>query len=119
MARLKAARASDAGEIAFDQRDAGALHRDVGAGAHRDADIGFGEGGRVVDAVASHGHDAAFAAQPPHDGVLLLGQNLGLDIGDAEFCGDRLRGDAIVAGQHDDADAVGAQRSRARPASSA
>ena len=29
-------------EIAFHQRDAGALDRDVGAGAHRDADIGGG-----------------------------------------------------------------------------
>ena len=85
MARLRRARARDAGEIAFDQRDAGALHRDIGAGAHGDADIGLGERRRVVDAVAGHGDDAAFAAQPPHDRVLLLGQHLGLDLGDAEL----------------------------------
>ena len=34
--------------------DARALHGHVGAGAHGDADFGFAEGGRVVDAVASH-----------------------------------------------------------------
>ena len=46
-------------------------------------------------------------------------QNLGFDVGDAEFRGDRLRGGAIVAGQHDDVDAVGAAGLQARPASSA
>ena len=44
------------------ERDAGALHRDVGAGAHRDADVGLREGRRVVDAVAGHGD--AFARLP-------------------------------------------------------
>ena len=65
MLRIVAARQPprphDAGEVALDQRHAGALHRDVGAGAHRDADIGGGERRRVVDAVAGHGDDAALA----------------------------------------------------------
>ena len=30
----------DAGEVALEQRDAGAFHRDIGSGAHGDADIG-------------------------------------------------------------------------------
>ena len=34
------ARADDAAQIALDQRDARALHRDVGPGSHRDADVG-------------------------------------------------------------------------------
>ncbi len=34
---------------------------------------------------------------------LVLGQHLGLDLGDAEPPRDRLRGGAVVAGQHDDA----------------
>ena len=45
-----------------------ALDRDVGAGAHGDADVGGGERRRIVDAVAGHGDDAAFAraaARPP------------------------------------------------------
>ena len=50
------------GQIALEQRHAGAFHGDVGAGAHGDADIGRGERRRVVDAVARHRHDAALAA---------------------------------------------------------
>ena len=39
--------------------------------------------------------------------AFLIGQHLGFDFGDAETLGDGLRGGAVVAGQHDDADAVG------------
>ena len=51
-------------EVALHQRDAGALHRDVGAGAHGDADVGLRERRRVVDAVARHRHDPALACEP-------------------------------------------------------
>ena len=34
------ARAGDAAQVALDQRDLRAGHRHVGAGAHRDADVG-------------------------------------------------------------------------------
>ena len=60
VARDRRARADDAAEIAFDQRHARALHGDIGAGAHRDADLRLGQRRRVVDAVARHGDDAAF-----------------------------------------------------------
>ncbi len=66
--RRQPARAHDAGEVALEQRDAGALDGDVGAGAHGDADIGRGQRRRVVDAVARHRDDAAFAgaaSRPP------------------------------------------------------
>ena len=96
----------------FEQRDAGALDRDVRAGAHRDADIGGRERGRVVDAVARHRDHAALAPQLLDHGALLIRQHLGLDLGDAELARDRLRRGAIVAGQHDDADAF----ARAAPA---
>ena len=56
-------RADDAGEIAFQQRDAGAFHRDIGAGAHGDADFGGRERRRIVDAVAGHRDDAACLLQ--------------------------------------------------------
>ena len=49
-------RTDDAAQVALDQRDARALHRDVRAGAHRDADVGLGERRRVVDAVSRHRH---------------------------------------------------------------
>ena len=42
--------------------------------------------------------------------LLAVGQHLGLDLGDAELSRHRHRGGAVVAGQHDDGDAVGLQR---------
>ena len=59
----QAAGAHETAEVAFHQRDAGALHGHVGAGAHGDADVGLGERRRVVDAVARHRHDAALACR--------------------------------------------------------
>ncbi len=44
---------NDAAEIAAEQRDAGSLHRDIGAGAHGDADFGGRQCRGVVDAVAA------------------------------------------------------------------
>ena len=44
------------------------------------------------------------------DLALVLGQDLGLDLVDAEAPRHRLRGRAVVAGQHDDADAFALER---------
>ena len=105
-------------QVALEQRDAGALDGDVGAGAHGDADVGRGQRRRVVDAVAGHRDDAALAPQPLDDRALLVGQHLGLDLVDAEPPGDGLGGRPVVAGQHDDADALAAQRLQRRRRSS-
>ncbi len=67
-------------EIALEERDAGALHGHVGAGAHGDADVGLGEGGGIVDAVARHGHLPPFRLQPLDDLALLLRLHLGHDL---------------------------------------
>ena len=48
-------RVDEAGKVVADQHDVGALPRDVGARAHRDADARGGESRSVVDAVAHHG----------------------------------------------------------------
>lgn len=50
------------------------LHRHVGAGPHRDADMGRGQRGGIVDAVARHRDDPAFGLQPLHDRGLVLGK---------------------------------------------
>ena len=73
-------RPDDAGEIAFHQRDAGARDRHLGAGAHGDADIGRGQRGGVIHAVAGHGDDAAFGLQATDQGVLVGRQHLGNDL---------------------------------------
>ena len=82
VARLRRARAHDAAQVALDERDAGALHRDVGAGAHRDADVRLRQRRRVVDAVARHRDEPPFALQALHDLAFCLGQNFGIDFVD-------------------------------------
>ena len=101
--------ARDAGEIAFDEREAGTLHGDIGARAHRNADIGFGQRGSIIDAIPGHRDHTAFAFEAPNDGVLLIGQYVRFHLSDAELGGDSLGRRAIVAGQHDDPDALTAQ----------
>jgi hypothetical protein len=45
-------------EVIAEKHDVRALSRDIGAGTHRDADVGFDERRSVVDAVANHGDRA-------------------------------------------------------------
>ena len=59
--------ADDAAQVALDERHGRALHGDVGARAHGDADLGLRQRGRVVDAVAGHRHDAPFLLEPLDD----------------------------------------------------
>ena len=104
VARRQAARAHDAAQVALHERHAGALHRDVGAGAHRDADVRLRERRRVVDAVARHRDDAPLGLQAlARPSAFSVGQHLGDDLVDAELASDRLRGRLAVAGQHHDA----------------
>ena len=61
-----------------DEREVGGLDRDVGAGADREAEVGLGERGGVVDAVADHRDDRALApAAVATTATLLGGQHLG------------------------------------------
>ena len=59
VARLSAARARDAAQIAPQQRDARAFHRHVRAGSHCDSDVRLRKRRRIVNAVAGHGDDVA------------------------------------------------------------
>ena len=54
-----------AAQVPLHQRHAGALDRDVAAGAHRDADLGQRERRRVVHPVARHRDAAALPARAP------------------------------------------------------
>ena len=110
VARLRRRARTMPAQVALHQRDAGALHRHVGAGAHRDADVGLRQRRRVVDAVAGHGDHAALGLQALDDRRLLLGQHLGLDLVDAHGARDGLGGRAAVAGQHHDAQPLVVQR---------
>src|SRR3546814_14098508 len=74
------------------------------------ADIGSGQGRRIVDAVAGHGNHPAFTLEPGDYGALLVRQDLGLDLIDPKPPSNRLGGCAIVARQHDDPAALCLER---------
>ena len=82
-----------------DQGQVGGLDRDVGAGSHRQPEIGLGERGGVVDPVADHRHDLALALQSLDLVHLFGGQHLGDHLVDADLAGDRVRRAAVVAGE--------------------
>ena len=117
--------ADDGGEVVVGEHHVAGFLGDLGAGdAHGHADVGPPQRGRVVHAVAGHGHDVAPALQrldDPHlvlgrhpgahaDAVDLLGQLLvvhGRELVagddpplDAQLGGDRPRGDGVVTGDH-------------------
>src|SRR6266508_2596327 len=89
------------GEVVGHQRDVGGFQCDVCAGrSHGDGDVGGGHGGCVVDAVADHRHPCGFA-QCLDVGGLVVGQQPGVDVGDAELGGDGGGDSRVVAGEHD------------------
>src|SRR6185436_5422070 len=91
-------RGDDAAQVAADEGDVGGGDRDVSAGADGDADVGCGQGGGVVDAVAGHRHDVALLLQLADLRSLLGGQHLGQHVLDADLRGDGPRGGRVVAG---------------------
>ena len=70
--------------------------------AHGHADIGLGQGRRVVDAVADHDHGVARGLVLLDDGDLVLRQEIG-PVGDAQLLGQRRRRALVIAGQQLDA----------------
>lgn len=96
----------DAGQITLQKGHARALDRHVGARSHGDADIGGSRCRRVVHPVARHRDDLALRLQPLNHRGFLVGQDIGLDLVDPERARDSLGRGAVVARQHDDADAL-------------
>ena len=99
VARLRPDRVGGGAQVAGDEREVGGLDRDVGAGADREAEVGLGERGRVVDAVADHRDDAALGLQAADHVGLVGGQTSAMTVVDADLGGDRARGRLVVAGQ--------------------
>ncbi len=92
--------AGDAARVARCEHDTGRFDRDVGAGADRDADVGSGECGCVVDAVADHRDLVAACLEGGDLGVLVLREDLGEHFVDVELVGDGVGDLAGVAGDH-------------------
>jgi hypothetical protein len=125
-------RVGDGGEVVVGQHDGAGLLGGFGAfAAHGHAHVGLLQGGRVVDAVARHGHHFAAGLQGLHQPQLVFGAGAGehvhllhalaqggvvhgLDLGaghraqlfaHAQLGGNGAGGDGVVAGDHLDADA--------------
>ncbi len=81
----------------------------LGAGVHGDAYVGLGQRGRVVGAVAGHGDELALGLLALDQVHLVLGLGLGEEVVDAGLAGDGGGGEGVVAGDHDGADAHGAE----------
>ena len=97
------------GRVAVEVDHVAGLARGLRAGVHGDADIGLGQRGRVVGAVAGHGDELALGLFVADALELVLGRRLGQEIVDPGFGGDGGGGHRIVAGDHDGADAHAAQ----------
>jgi hypothetical protein len=70
-------------QVAAYEGQVGGLDGGIGAGAHGEVEVGLGEGGRVVDAVADHRDGLALGLQALDDVDLVGGQDLGDDLVDA------------------------------------
>ncbi len=114
-------RVGDGADAAVDQGDVGGGHRRAGPGGDRDAYVGGGQRGCVVDAVADHGDRAPLTPQFPHEVGLILREQPGPYGADAGGAGDGVgRCPGVAGGQHrlqpeaaepgDALRAVGAQR---------
>ena len=89
--------------------DVGCLDDHVAAhGAHGDADVGGGQGWGVVDAVADH-RGRPGLPETGGDGGLVLGPKFGVDLGDPGMGGESGCGAFVVAGEHGDRVAAGAE----------
>ena len=93
---------------ALHKDDIGRVHGHIRARSDRDADICSGQGRRVVDSVADHGHPALFL-QAADDGFLPVRQHIGDDLIDTGLAADGLSGPPVITGQHNDMDAHIAQ----------
>ena len=88
-------------QVAADEREVTGLDRDVGAGAHGQAQVGLRERRGVVDAVPDHGDRPALVLQPADDVHLVARQHLGDHLLDPDLGRHRPRHGLVVAGQQD------------------
>jgi hypothetical protein len=97
------------GRIGIEIDHVAGFARGDGAGVHGNPDIGLGERGGVVGAVAAHGDEFALGLLFADEAELLFRRRLGEEIVDAGLGRNCRRGHRVVAGDHDGADAHAAQ----------
>ena len=97
------------GRIAVEIHHVAGLAGGLGAGVHGHADVGLGQRGRVVGAVAGHGDEMAGRLFVADALQLLFRRGLGHEVVHARLGGDGGGGQRVVAGDHHGADAHLAQ----------
>ena len=88
------------------QRHVGGLNGHIGTGADGEAHVGTGQRRSVVDAVPHHRDRIALPLQSGHLVGLVLRMHAGNHTGHADLTSHGLRSGLVVAGQHDDFDAM-------------
>ena len=86
-------------QAAFHQHHIRRVNGHVGACADGDADVGAGQGGGVVDAIAHH-DDLALALQAADDALLAVGKDSRNDLIHTGFGANGSGGALVVTGQH-------------------
>ena len=88
-------------QVGAHERDIGGGDRGVGTGAHRDAEIRAGEGGRVVKAVTDDGDGEALGLESHHLIGFVLGQHITDHARDTDLRSDDIGRGCTVAGEED------------------
>ena len=100
MRRASSSASATVGHRAAHHVDVCGRQRDVGATPHRDTDVGRGQRGGVVQAVADEDHAVAGFLKPGDAVDLAVGEHLGQHMADAGLGGDRLGRHEVVARHH-------------------
>ncbi len=88
-------------DVTADERHVGGADRHIGAGAHGDAEVGPGQGGRVVDAVADDRDPVPLLPQLPYERRLALGRAARVHLLDTQLPGDGAgRFHAVAGGEN-------------------
>jgi hypothetical protein len=96
------------GGIAVEIDHVAGFFRGHGARVHRDTDVGLGERGSVVSAVAGHRDQAPAGLFTANKVELVFRRGLREEVVDAGFAGNCSGGERVIARDHDGADAHGA-----------
>ncbi len=99
----------DAGQIPLDQGDLRAGHGHIGAGAHRNTDVGRSQGRGIIDPIACHGDPSALGLELVDQLHLVLRPDLAVDFVNAQGMPDRVSGSLGITRSHHDAQSVGSQ----------
>ncbi len=87
-------------EAVADDDDIAGLDGDVGPRADRDPHVGLHQRGRVVDAIAHHGHAVPLLLQAAHPRRLVLRQHLRMHLSNPDLAAHGPCGPLVITGDH-------------------